>query len=120
MRRRLRSWLSHLPAAALALAGIGLAFSLAASERNPLPTASGARAGANDTGRVIVRYRAGSSLLPWSSADGDTSFNGAPAPTNNLTASRFPSPAAALRAAAPPPRLTFAPRSIASRTKSVD
>ena len=55
MRRRLRSWLSHLPAAALALAGVGLAFSLAASERNPVSTAAAARAGASDTGRVIVR-----------------------------------------------------------------
>ena len=63
MRRRLRSWLPHLPAAALALAGIGLAFSLAASERNPVPTTWAARADVGDSARVIVRYKADSSLL---------------------------------------------------------
>jgi serine protease len=62
MQRRVRSWLQHLPAAALALAGIGLAFGLAAGERNPVVT-SPARAIASDTGRVIVRYKAGSPLL---------------------------------------------------------
>jgi serine protease len=63
MRRRMRSWLQHLPAAALALAGIGLAFGLAAGERNPVATAPAARVAASDTARVIVRYKADSSLL---------------------------------------------------------
>lgn len=62
MRRRVRSWLQHLPAAALALAGIGLGFGLAAGERNPVVT-SPARAIVSDTGRVIVRYKADSPLL---------------------------------------------------------
>ena len=63
MRRRVRPWLQHLPAAALALAGVGLAFGLAAGERNPVATSPAARAAASDTGRVIVRYKADSSLL---------------------------------------------------------
>src|SRR5262245_43760447 len=60
---RHRSSLKHLPAALLALAGIGRAASLAATEHNPLPPVSGARAPATLSARVIVRYKAGAALL---------------------------------------------------------
>lgn len=58
-----RPWLKHLPAALLALSAVGLAVGLAASERNPLSPAPQARAVAGEQARVIVRYKAGASLL---------------------------------------------------------
>lgn len=64
MRRRLRSWLKHVPAAAIAIAGTGLAFGLALGEHNPVRHAPAARAAqASDPARVIVRYRAGAAVL---------------------------------------------------------
>src|SRR6478735_7541467 len=68
---RHRSWLKHLPALLLAVAGVGLAASLAASERNPLRAAPGARATVEQA-RVIVRYKAGASLLRTHATQADT------------------------------------------------
>lgn len=59
---RHRSWLKHLPAAALALSGIGLALGLVAAERNPVAKPPAARTAAEQA-RVIVQYKAGASLL---------------------------------------------------------
>ncbi|MFZ5550667.1 MAG: S8 family serine peptidase [Pseudomonadota bacterium] len=59
---RRRSWLKHLPAAALALSGAGLALALVAGERNPVAKPPAARALAEQA-RVIVQYKAGASLL---------------------------------------------------------
>lgn len=65
MRRQLRSWLKHLPAAALALAGAGLAFGLSMGEVNPVKRAprAWAQSAVGDKARVIVRYKAGATLL---------------------------------------------------------
>lgn len=60
--RRQRRWLKHLPAAALALSGIGLALGLVAAERNPVAKPPAVRAQAEQA-RVIVQYKAGASLL---------------------------------------------------------
>lgn len=62
MFKRLASLLKHLPAAALAVAGCGLAFGLLAGERNPAAHVSEARLPVEKS-RVIVRYKAGASLL---------------------------------------------------------
>ncbi len=67
-----RPWLKHLPAALLALSGIGLALGLAASESNPLRPAPTARATASEQARVIVRYKPGASLLRTHAAQAGT------------------------------------------------
>lgn len=57
-----RTWLKHLPAAALALSGIGLTLGLVAAENNPVAKPPAARAQANQA-RVIVQYKRGATLL---------------------------------------------------------
>lgn len=68
---RHRSWLKHLPAAALALSGIGLALGLVAAERNPVAKPPAARTAAEQA-RVIVQYKAGASLLRTHAAEAGT------------------------------------------------
>jgi serine protease len=70
-QRRPRTWLKHIPAALLAVSGISLAAGLAASERNPISPTPVARASA-DQARVIVRYKAGASLLRTHAAQAGT------------------------------------------------
>jgi len=67
-----RLWLKHLPAALLALSGIGLALGLAAGESNPLRPVPTARATAGEQARVIVRYKQGASLLRTHAAQAGT------------------------------------------------
>lgn len=67
-----RPWLKHLPAALLALFGIGLTLGLVAGERNPLRPAPVVRAAASEQARVIVRYKPGASLLRTHAAQAGT------------------------------------------------
>ncbi|HEX5682665.1 MAG TPA: S8 family serine peptidase [Ideonella sp.] len=58
-----RPWLKHLPAALLAMSGVGLTVGLVAGERNPLRPAPAARSATNEQARVIVRYKPAAGLL---------------------------------------------------------